>query len=223
MRGSGRVCPTRATGPVRSKTKVNQTLTTRRCTIAAPGDQAEAGEESAGTDPDQPAEPVPAPGFPPGYPPGLPSGCDVTLDLQAPDCDPPCAGWLQPQLARIAALAGVAGGELNLAVVDDGQISELHGQYLGIAGTTDVLTFDLRDDPGQPVQGDIVVCMDEARRQAQDRGHDTRLELLLYAVHGLLHLLGEDDHDPADYEKMHKREDDLLTRAGLGAVFGINE
>lgn len=200
-------------------TKVTQTLTSCRSATAAPGDQAEAGEESAGTDPDQPAEPAPAP----GYSPELPSGCRITLDLQAPDCDPPAAGWLEPQLARIAALASVERCVLNLAVVDDEQMSELHGQYLGIAGTTDVLTFDLRDDPDQPVEGDIVVCMDEARRQAGDRGHDTRLELLLYTVHGLLHLLGEDDHDPADYEKMHKREDDLLVRAGLGAVFGIEE
>jgi probable rRNA maturation factor len=197
-------------------TKVTQTLTSCSSATATPGEQAEVGEASAGTDPDQPA---PAPGLAPGSTPGR----HITLDLQAPDCDPPAAGWLEPQLARIVALAGVERCELNLAVVDDEQMSELHGQYLGIAGTTDVLTFDLRDDPDQPVEGDIVICIDEARRQAGDRGHDTRLELLLYAVHGLLHLLGEDDHDPADYEKMHKREDDLLTRAGLGAVFGIED
>ncbi|MEZ6192851.1 MAG: rRNA maturation RNase YbeY [Phycisphaerales bacterium] len=195
-------------------TKVTQTLTSCPSATAAPGDQAEVGETSADTDPDQPA---------PGNSPESPSGRRITLDLQTPDCDPPTAGWLEPQLARIVALAGVERCELNLAVVDDEQMSELHGQYLGIAGTTDVLTFDLRDDPDQPVEGDIVICIDEARRQAKDRGHDTRLELLLYAVHGLLHLLGEDDHDPADYEKMHKREDDLLTRAGLGAVFGIED
>ena len=189
---------------------MTNTLTSRRSTTATCGDPAEAGDESAGTDPDRPA-------------PGASPGCHITLDLQAPDCDPPVAGWLETQLARIADLAGVTGCELNLAVVNDEQMSELHGQYLGIAGTTDVLTFDLRDDPDQPVEGDIVVCIDEARRQAEDRGHDTRLELLLYAVHGLLHLLGEDDHDPADYEKMHKREDELLTRAGLGTVFGIDD
>lgn len=194
-------------------TKVTHTLTARRATRASSGDHAEAGDDSAGTAPDQPAEP----------PPGSAPGCHVTLELQAPDCDPPVVGWLEPQLSRIAALAGLTGCELNLAVVGDDQMSELHVQYLGISGTTDVLTFDLRDDPEEPVEGDIVICMDEARRQARDRGHDTRLELLLYAVHGLLHLLGEDDHDPADYEKMHRREDELLTRAGLGTVFGIDQ
>lgn len=144
----------------------------------------------------------------------------VTLDLQTPDCDPPVIGWLCEQFTRIALLAGVDRGQVNLAVVGDTPMAELHQQYRNEAGTTDVLTFDLRDAPDQPLEGDIVLCLDEAARQAAHRGHDTRLELLLYAVHGVLHLLGEDDHEPADYQKMHQRENDLLTRAGLGPVFG---
>ncbi len=152
-------------------------------------------------------------------------GLIVTLDLQTDDCDPPAENWLTHEFTRVAALAGVAGGCINLAVVDDEQMAELHQQYCNIPGTTDVLTFDLRDDQkppavGQSVEGDIVLCMDVAARQAAERGHDTRLELLLYAVHGLLHLLGEDDHELDDYRKMHQRENELLTRAGFGPVFG---
>lgn len=149
----------------------------------------------------------------------------MALIQNTPDCKPPAAGWLENQFARIADLAGVDQGQINLAIVDDDRMAECHQQYCGEPGTTDVLTFDLRDEPGRadadvPIEGDIVLCIDVAARQAQQRGHDTRLELLLYAVHGLLHLLGEDDHDPADYQKMHRREDELLKRAGLGPVFG---
>jgi probable rRNA maturation factor len=147
--------------------------------------------------------------------------CAVSLDLRTPDCDPPAAGWLEDQLTLIARLAGVTDGRLAVAVVDDAQMTLMHRQYRGEPGTTDVLTFDLRDSQGQPVEGDLVLCLDEAARQARKRGHDTRLELLLYAVHGLMHLLGEDDHDEAGYQKMHRREDELLTRAGLGPVFGL--
>ena len=160
-------------------------------------------------------------------------GLIVTLDMQTDDCDPPAENWLTHEFTRVAALAGVAGGCINLAVVDDEQMAELHQQYCNIPGTTDVLTFDLRDEDDVPeikvsdtfsegavVEGDIVLCMDVAARQAAERGHDTRLELLLYAVHGLLHLLGEDDHEPGDYRKMHQRENELLTRAGFGPVFG---
>ena len=167
------------------------------------------GEGAAGPEPEQPGEPDPA------ETPGL----AVTLDMQTPDCDPSGVGWLEVQLAWIGGLAGVEGGVVHVLVVADDRMAELHEQYKQVAGTTDVLTFDLRDDPDQPLEGDIVICMDEARRQAGQRGHDTRLELLLYALHGLLHLLGEDDQTPGAFERMHRREDELLTRAGFGPVF----
>jgi len=150
----------------------------------------------------------------------------ISLDLNTQDCDPPLTGWLSVQFARIAGLAGVTEGRLSLAVVDDAEMTDLHERYRGEPGTTDVLTFDLREKQGpgdQPIEGDIVICLDEAVRQAGQRGHDTRLEVLLYAVHGLMHLLGEDDHDEAGYQQMHRREDELLTMAGLGPVFGLDE
>jgi probable rRNA maturation factor len=192
---------------------VNPTLT-NMCPDPTPsGETAEAVGDPTGPEPEQPDEPDPAEG----------TGPAVTLTHHTPDCDPPASGWLEDQFTRIAHLAGVEDGQINLAIVDDERMAQWHQQYCGQPGTTDVLTFDLRDEPGgieTPVEGDIVLCIEEAARQAQNRGHDTRLELLLYAVHGLLHLLGEDDHDPADYEKMHQREDELLKRAGLGPVFG---
>ncbi|MFP4144883.1 MAG: rRNA maturation RNase YbeY [Phycisphaeraceae bacterium] len=140
--------------------------------------------------------------------------------MKTDDTDPPLAGWLPGQVARIAALAGVEQGELSLVVVDDARMSALHEQYLGEPATTDVLSFDLREHPDEPLEGDLVLCLDEAARQSAERGHAVGLEVLLYAVHGLLHLLGEDDHDPDSARKMHRREDALLTRAGFGPVFG---
>ena len=143
----------------------------------------------------------------------------ITLSLETDDADPPLAGWLEPMLARAADRAGARIASLSLVVVDDAAMASLHHDHLGLDTTTDVLTFDLRDAADLPLDGEIVLCLDEARRQAQRRGHDTRVEVLLYAVHGLLHLLGEDDHADADYQRMHRREDDLLIALGVGAVF----
>lgn len=143
----------------------------------------------------------------------------VDLTLQTNDLNPSLKRWLPREFKRIAAIAGVDAGAVSLVVVDDAAMSELHGQYKGDASTTDVLTFDLREEGDDPIEGDIVLCADEASRQASARGHDTRTELLLYAVHGLLHLMGYDDHRPADYRRMHRKEDDLLKAAGYGAVF----
>ncbi len=149
-------------------------------------------------------------------------GCAVTLHLQAADTEPSLRPHLARHLRQIAAAAGVRDGAIAVAVVDDREMARLHGRFLGEKSTTDVLTFDQSAKPqaaGAAVEGDIVVCVDEARRQARRRGHEVREELLLYAVHGLLHLLGYDDHDPADARAMHRREDELLTEAGLGPIF----
>ncbi len=47
-----------------------------------------------------------------------------------------------------------------------------------------------------------------------------RNEVLLYALHGMLHLSGFDDRTDADFRKMHRMEDRLLARLGIGPVFG---
>ena len=114
---------------------------------------------------------------------------------------------------------------LTVVIVDDAQMSQLHSRYAGAKGTTDVLTFDLSEPqpsgskPQASPDGEIYICVDEARRRAAEFGHQPRLELLLYAVHGLLHLLGYDDHTARGFRKMHAMEDRLLQAIGVGPVF----
>jgi probable rRNA maturation factor len=91
---------------------------------------------------------------------------------------------------------------------------------MGIPGPTDVLTFPLEADAGGRVTGgEVVVCVPEARRRARE--HRTRLEheLLLYALHGMLHLCGYDDRTQRAYAKMHRTEDQILKKLGIGPVF----
>jgi probable rRNA maturation factor len=109
--------------------------------------------------------------------------------------------------------------ELSVALVGDKRMSDLHVQFMGIGGPTDVLTFPLDEEAGGVTEGEVVVCVPEARRRAAD--HRTRLEreLLLYALHGLLHLCGYDDRTPRAYTKMHRTEDQILSRLGVGPVF----
>jgi len=99
-------------------------------------------------------------------------------------------------------------------------MSELHAQFMGIPGPTDVLTFPLdQDDSGNIVAGEVVVCVPEARRQAKARGTSVERELLLYALHGMLHLCGYDDRTSAAFRAMHAAEDRILTQLGVGPVF----
>jgi probable rRNA maturation factor len=112
--------------------------------------------------------------------------------------------------------------ELSLALVGDARMSRLHKEFMDIDGATDVLTFPLeQNDQGQDIAGEVVICVPEAARQASSRGTAIDRELLLYALHGMLHLSGFDDRTEAGFRRMHRMEDDILTQLGLGPVFGI--
>ncbi len=110
-------------------------------------------------------------------------------------------------------------GEVRARLVRDKEMAALHERHSRIAGTTDVLTFDLRESPTDPLDVDIVLCIDEAARQANARSIAIEHELTLYLLHGILHTLGHDDHDDEAYHAMHEREDRILSAAGIGPVF----
>jgi len=128
---------------------------------------------------------------------------------------------LRRAIRSVATIAvGAEGGhDVRVRVVGDALMSELHERHSGIVGTTDVLTFDLRESADGALDVDIAVCLDEARRASADRVHDAVDELTLYALHGVLHCAGHDDHDDVSYRAMHEREDAILREAGLGARF----
>ena len=111
---------------------------------------------------------------------------------------------------------------LSVAVVDDARMAELHEKYLGKAGPTDCLSFNLgEDNRAESLEGEIVVSAETARREARARRISTEAELTLYVVHGLLHLLGYDDQAPEQAARMHRTEDEILASLGLGPVYGV--
>ena len=114
-------------------------------------------------------------------------------------------------------------GSVRIRVVNDDEMIEAHTRFCEIDTTTDVLTFDLAPcDSGfesKVLDTDLIICADEAKRQALAHNHPIAHELTLYIVHGILHCLGYDDHDDDEYARMHAKEDELLSAAGIGAVF----
>jgi probable rRNA maturation factor len=107
--------------------------------------------------------------------------------------------------------------ELTYALVSDEEMAELHERFTGHAGPTDVLAFPLLETPR--LVGDVVVSVDTARREAARRELPAYDELLLYAVHGTLHLLGHDDHAPADRKRMRRAERDVLRELGVPPTY----
>lgn len=174
---------------------------------------------------DEPPQPPPA--MPGSGQAGTPNrgGRAATIELEITDTTGrlgvEAIAWLERAGgAAIDAAVGGAGGEhsVALSVVDDETMSALHASHSGIEGTTDVLTFDLREGQSGPLDTEIVACLDEAARAAS--GGAVERELLLYLLHGVLHCLGYDDHDPDSFVAMHEREDEILGAIGVGAVFG---
>lgn len=114
--------------------------------------------------------------------------------------------------------------ELTIIVASNGLIRRLHQQFFKDPTLTDVITFPLEQDQrGHALSGEIYLCLSVARRQANLRHISIRHELLLYAVHGILHLCGYDDLTPRKCHAMHKEEDRILEKLGLGPVFGRPE
>ncbi len=118
------------------------------------------------------------------------------------------------EACRRAADLILKGREVVVALVDDRTIARLHERFLGEPGPTDVLSFP---------PGEIVVSGETARREAQARGIDPRHELLLYVVHGALHLAGHRDKGRSDRGRMRAAERRVLQALGVGDVFGAPE
>lgn len=100
--------------------------------------------------------------------------------------------------------------EVDIAVVTSREIAALNRRYLNHAGATDVLSFDLSEPGAEAITAQLVVCGQRAVSQARRYGHGPQRELLLYVVHGLLHLLGYDDTTHSAASHMGREQDKLL-------------
>lgn len=140
--------------------------------------------------------------------PPPPELCLVNLH---PAADFPVA-WLEAALGRALPLVLADPGtdaaavlddcdDIEICLVDDPTIARVHVDFMGIDGATDVITFH---------HGEIVVSLDTAVRVAGELGLPDRAEVLLYAIHGLLHLNGYDDTTPTARDRMHARQHAIL-------------
>lgn len=103
----------------------------------------------------------------------------------------------------------VAHADLSVALVDDRAIHELNRRYLQHDCPTDVITFPL-SGAGEPLVAEIVVSVETAAREARRRRCTCEDEVLLYLIHGILHLCGYDDHAESDSRRMRRRQRELL-------------
>lgn len=108
--------------------------------------------------------------------------------------------------------------DLTLIIDQDTRIQELNREFLGIDAPTDVLAFPAgHHDPDTKhvYLGDVIISYQQANGQAQKAGHPISAEINLLVVHGILHLLGHDHHQPKDRAIMWSAQNDILTSLGF--------
>ena len=117
-------------------------------------------------------------------------------------------------------------GELTVLVTGDAEIRRLNLQYRQVDAPTDVLSFAWQEEatpflgPQEvvPYLGDIMISAPTALAQARNAGHTVTEEILLLAIHGVLHLLGFDHTTPEEKQIMWQKQAQILQQNGLAHV-----
>lgn len=92
---------------------------------------------------------------------------------------------------------------IEVTFLDDDEMARLHGEFLGDATTTDVITFD---------HGELLIGVETAKRQSLEFETSIHREIALYGIHGMLHLAGFDDRDSPEAKLMERRQKDLFSK-----------
>lgn len=123
--------------------------------------------------------------------------------------------------------------EMSLSVVSEQDIKRLNAEFRNVDSVTDVLSFPTADVNKKVINlsefaldsidpethryhlGDVIICLDRAKEQAEEYGHSLKRELCFLSLHGLLHLLGYDHETQEDEAEMTALQKSILDTAGI--------
>ena len=114
---------------------------------------------------------------------------------------------------QVLSLFGLENGELSVVLCDDAYIYPLNRDYRGKDKATDVLSFAQREGEfalANDILGDVIISIETAQRQAEERGHTVEKEIRILLIHGILHLLGYDHIEDDEAEEMEAEERSIL-------------
>ncbi|MDP8213112.1 MAG: rRNA maturation RNase YbeY [Candidatus Zapsychrus exili] len=106
---------------------------------------------------------------------------------------------------------GIKKSIVSIVFVTSQKIIALNKKFLGKTYATDVLAFDFKGDAKNgALEGDIIISTDAVIKNSKEFKTNVEEEIALYVIHGILHLLGFDDHKKKDTEVMRLKEKELL-------------
>lgn len=100
-------------------------------------------------------------------------------------------------------------GNINIIFCSDDYILDINQRFLSHDYFTDIITFDYCE--GEFLSGDLFISVDSVRENAAEYGEDFKRELSRVIVHGILHLIGYDDHSEEEQKEMRAKEDYYLS------------
>ena len=119
---------------------------------------------------------------------------------------------LKTFLKKIFSLLNISQKRISILFCDNKEIKKLNKKFFNKAQATDVIAFSLQDEFEKDYLGEVIVSVEQAVKISAEYGNTWKKELLLYLVHGILHLLGYDDIKKADRLKMEKKQQQILNK-----------
>ncbi|MEE9260920.1 MAG: rRNA maturation RNase YbeY [Candidatus Scalindua sediminis] len=116
----------------------------------------------------------------------------------------------------------VKSAKLSIAFVDNEEIKRLNERFLGSNEVTDVIAFPLNNKE-DILSGEIVISVETAVEVANRKKSNVEGEIILYLVHGILHLLGYNDNNKKNATIMHEKESEILAFLGYNVPEVENE
>jgi probable rRNA maturation factor len=112
---------------------------------------------------------------------------------------------LKQILRFIERIAGIRSYTVSIAVVSTPAIRKMNRIYRKKDRVTDVLSFNLASD-----HGELLICYEQARKQAKQMKHSVSDEMTFLIVHGILHLFGHDHDRPRNAKSMFSIQEKIL-------------
>ncbi|MDD5585053.1 MAG: rRNA maturation RNase YbeY [Candidatus Omnitrophica bacterium] len=119
---------------------------------------------------------------------------------------------LQRQLRSVLRLLGLSSKCVSFLLCDNAFIRRLNKRYLRRNSSTDVIAFSLEDTWDPAYLGEVVVSVEKAVCVAGNFGNSWEQELMLYCIHGILHLLGYDDTTQSKRRIMEAKQEEIMSK-----------
>lgn len=129
---------------------------------------------------------------------------DIDFTLKSED---QIIAWLQ----RIAEAENSSIEEISYVFCSDDYLLKINQEYLDHDYYTDIITFDNRDNPEDPIESDIFISIDRVTENASDQNVSFEVELKRVLAHGLLHLIGYNDKTEEEQQLMREKEEAYLS------------